>query len=193
MFVIAGLGNPEREYKGTRHNTGFDVVNKLACDHDIPINKSKFRAIYGAGQIKGKSVMLLKPQTYMNSSGESVRDALSFYKLGAEDLIVVYDDCALDTGRIRIRERGSAGGHNGMKNIIYLLDTDEFLRVRVGIGQKPPEYELIDYVLSRFRPEEAEDITAGVAKAAEAVETILSSGVTAAMNIYNKTIKPPEE
>jgi len=186
MVLIAGLGNPERDYKGTRHNTGFEVVNKLSYDWDIQLNKAKFRAVCGTGQIKGKSVLLLKPQTYMNLSGESVCGALNFFKLGAESLLVVYDDCDLDIGRIRIREKGSAGGHNGMKDIICRLGTDEFLRVRVGIGQKPARYDLADYVLSRFKPEETDDIIDGVTKAAEAVETILASGVTAAMNIFNR-------
>jgi PTH1 family peptidyl-tRNA hydrolase len=193
MIIIAGLGNPEKEYKGTRHNAGFEVINKLAYDYDIQMNKVKFRAIYGTGSIKGKSVLLLKPQTYMNLSGESVRDALSFYKLGAENLIVVYDDCALDVGEIRVRKQGSAGGHNGMKSIIYQLETDTFTRVRVGIGEKPPKFDLVDYVLSRFNKNETEKIIEGYTKAGEAVEIILSGSADIAMNKFNKKNPPKSE
>lgn len=186
MILIAGLGNPEREYKGTRHNTGFEAINKLAYDFNIQMNKAKFRAIYGTGTIKGKSVMLLKPQTYMNLSGESIRDALAFYKLDTKSLIVVYDDCDLDVGEIRVRQRGTAGGHNGMKNIIYQLETDEFLRVRVGIGQKPPRYDLADYVLSRFSANETEDVLTGITKAGNAVVSLLENGAEATMNRFNE-------
>lgn len=186
MIIIAGLGNPEREYKGTRHNTGFEVINKLSYDCGIQMNKAKFRAVYGTGTVKGKSVLLLKPQTYMNLSGESIRDALAFYKLDASSLIVVYDDCDLDIGQIRVRQKGSAGGHNGMKNIIYQLETDEFLRVRVGIGQKPPKYDLADYVLSRFGKDETEDMILGVTKAGEAVLSLLENDAETVMGLYNK-------
>lgn len=192
MIIIAGLGNPERDYKGTRHNTGFEVINKLAYDFNIQMNKAKFRAIYGTGVIKGKSVALLKPQTYMNLSGESIRDALTFYKLDTGSLVVVYDDCALDVGVIRVRQRGTAGGHNGMKNIIYQLETDEFLRVRVGIGQKPPRYDLADYVLSRFSTNETEDMIDGITKAGDAVISLLEKGAEATMNKFNERALKPD-
>jgi len=185
MWLIVGLGNPEREYRWTRHNTGFEVVNKLAYDNKIDINKAKFRAHIGEGTIGGRRVMLAKPQTYMNLSGESVRDIVGYYKLTPADLIVVYDDTDLPVGGVRIREKGSAGGHNGMKDIIYQLDTDEFLRVRVGIGQKPPRYDLADYVLSRFAPDEQQKIIDGITRAGDAVELILRDGPQAAMNKYN--------
>jgi len=186
--LIVGLGNPENDYKGTRHNVGFEVLNKLAYDNKINIDKAKFRAHIGEGVICGARVMLAKPQTYMNLSGESVREILAYYKLTPRELIVVYDDTDIPVGGVRIRERGSAGGHNGMKSVIYQLDTDEFLRVRVGIGQKPPRYDLADYVLSRFKPDEQEPIIQGITRAGDAVELILKEGAQAAMNKFNQTV-----
>jgi PTH1 family peptidyl-tRNA hydrolase len=186
MIIIAGLGNPEREYKNTRHNVGFEVINKLAYDYNIGINRVKFSAFYGEGVINYQKVVLIKPQTYMNLSGEAIRDMLNFYKLGPENLIVVYDDTSIDVGDIRIRKKGSAGGHNGMKNIIYHLESDEFLRIRVGIGAKPKEYDLKDYVLSHFSKKEQDDIIDGITKAAEAVAIILKDSVDNAMNKFNK-------
>ncbi|MCL2352783.1 MAG: aminoacyl-tRNA hydrolase [Firmicutes bacterium] len=188
MTIIAGLGNPEKEYKNTRHNTGFEVVNKLACDHGVPINRAKFRAFAGEGFIGGKKVLLLKPQTYMNLSGECVRDVLAWYRLTPGELVVVYDDCALPVGDVRVRKQGGAGGHNGMKNILYHLGTDEFARVRVGIGEKPERLVLADYVLSQFRKDELDGWIAGVTKAAEAVEDILSQGADFAMNKFNRKL-----
>ena len=188
MTIIAGLGNPEKEYKGTRHNTGFEVVNKLAYDHNIPVAKAKHRAHLGEGVICGQRVLLIKPQTYMNLSGECIRDVLAWYKLTPGELIVIYDDCALPVGDVRVRKQGSAGGHNGMKNILYHLETDVFARVRVGIGEKPERYVLADYVLSSFKKDEVENWIAGVTKAGEAVEDILSKGVDFAMNKFNKKL-----
>ncbi len=185
MYLIVGLGNPENEYKGTRHNVGFEAINKLAYDHNIPLNKSKFRGEFGKGIISGKNVILLKPQTYMNLSGEAVIDFKQYFKINVSDIIVVYDDVDLPLGRIRIRERGSAGTHNGMKNIVYHLNSDEFLRVRVGIGQKPPGYELADYVLSRFHESERDDFVNGVTLATDALESILKHGPETAMNKFN--------
>lgn len=192
MKVIVGLGNPERDYKGTRHNIGFETINKLAYDHDISLNRAKFRAHFGEGRVSGKKVMLVKPQTYMNLSGESVRDLLAFYKLGAESMIVVYDDTAFELGQIRVRESGSDGGHNGVKSLIYHLETTEFDRVRIGIGAKPDGWDLADYVLSRFRKWEFEDMVYGVTRAGDAVEMILREGITAAMNRFNPTGKMPK-
>ncbi len=185
MFLIVGLGNPEKEYKGTRHNVGFEAVNKLAYDHNISLNKSKFRSEYGKGIICGENVILLKPQTYMNLSGEAVIDFKQYFKVDTANIIVIYDDVDLPLGRIRIREKGSAGTHNGMKNIVYHLNSDDFLRVRVGIGQKPPGYELADYVLSRFRETEREDFVKGITQATDAVESILNHGPETAMNKFN--------
>jgi PTH1 family peptidyl-tRNA hydrolase len=186
MWLIIGLGNPEKEYEGTRHNVGFEVINKLAYDHNIEINKAKHRAHIGEGFIAGKKVILAKPQTFMNLSGESVRDLMGFYKPAPEELIVVYDDISLSPGEIRIREKGSAGGHNGMKNILYQLETDEFPRVKVGIGEKPRGWDLADFVLSKFKKEEQENILFGMTDAADAVALIIKEGTNAAMNRFNK-------
>lgn len=191
MNLIIGLGNPGKEYVGTKHNVGFEVLDKLAYDNNININKSKFNALIGEGTIKNKKVALLKPLTYMNLSGESVKATMSWYKISNKDIIVIYDDISLDIGDIRIREKGSAGGHNGMKNIIYLLNTDEFIRVRVGIGDKPANWDLANYVLSRFSKDEIPNIIEGFTKAADAVEMILDLGVSNAMNEYNQKKKLP--
>lgn len=191
MNLIVGLGNPGKEYVGTKHNVGFEVLDKLAYDNNININKAKFNALIGEGTIKNKKVALLKPLTYMNLSGESVKATMSWYKISNKDIIVIYDDISLNIGDIRIREKGSAGGHNGMKNIIYLLNTDEFIRVRVGIGNKPANWDLANYVLSHFSKDEIPNIIEGFTKAADAVEMILASGVSAAMNKYNQKKKLP--
>ena len=185
MFLIVGLGNPGKDYSGTRHNAGFEAIKKLANDNGIKINKVKHRAFIGEGFISGQKALLAMPQTFMNLSGESVRDLMAYYKLDISSLIVVYDDTDLDVGSVRVRERGSAGGHNGMKNILYHLETDEFLRVKIGIGEKPPGWDLADYVLSRFKPHEMDDIIRGICDAADAVALILKEGAIAAMNKYN--------
>jgi len=197
MRIIIGLGNPERDYKGTRHNIGFETINKLAYDHNIEINRAKFRAHFGEGRIVGKKVMLVKPQTYMNLSGESVREILAFYKLEPRDILVLYDDTAFDLGQVRVRERGSDGGHNGIKSLIYHLETDEFARVRIGVSAKPPGWDLAEYVLSRFKKFEFDDMVYGITRAGHAVEMIISDGMTAAMNKFNpggttQATPPPE-
>lgn len=189
MRIIVGLGNPEDAYKGTRHNIGFETINKLSYDYDIPVKKYRNRAFTGEGVLKRMPVMLVKPQTYMNLSGESVRALLQFYKIPPSEMIVIYDDVNLPVGDIRVRERGSAGGHNGMKNIIEQLGTDIFPRVRIGVGEKPPGWDLADYVLSRFKKDEWDAMIDGVTLAGDAVALILSEGVTAAMNRYNKRLK----
>jgi len=186
MKIIVGLGNPERDYKGTRHNAGFEVINKLAFDFDIDLYRAKFRAHFGEGRIANQKVLLAKPQTFMNLSGESIREILEFYKVPVSDLIVIYDDVNLPVGDIRVRQNGTAGGHNGIKNIIYQLETTEFDRVRVGIGEKPKDLLLVDYVLSRFHKDEP--ILDGYTKAADAVVTILKDGAAKAMNLYNKKL-----
>ncbi len=188
MTIIIGLGNPEKDYKGTRHNVGFEAINKLAYDHNIDINRAKFRAHFGEGRIGSEKVMLVKPQTFMNLSGESVRDILEYYKLSTENIIVIYDDIDIDIGQVRIREKGSAGSHNGMKNIIERLNTDEFLRIRIGIGNKPDNWDLADYVLSRFNKTETEDIINGITKATVAVGDIISNGSAYAMNKFNQRL-----
>jgi PTH1 family peptidyl-tRNA hydrolase len=186
MKIIAGLGNPTKEYEGTRHNIGFSVIDKLADKYNISMNEKKHKAICGKGMIEGEKVILLKPQTYMNLSGESVVDAVNFYKVDPEeDVIIIYDDIDLDVGKLRIRAKGSAGGHNGMKNIIAHLGTQVFPRIRVGVGAKPKDWDLADYVLGRFPKEELPEIEAGRETACEAVKIIVSQGVEAAMNRIN--------
>ncbi|MCL2618720.1 MAG: aminoacyl-tRNA hydrolase [Defluviitaleaceae bacterium] len=185
MKFIIGLGNPGRDYAGTRHNIGFEVIDRIAADVGVEINRAKHRAHFGEGFLGTRKIVLVKPQTYMNLSGECVRDILHFYKRTPSDMIVVYDDCDLALGQIRIRERGSAGSHNGMKNIVYQLETDEFVRVRVGIGEKPPRMELANYVLSKFAKHELEEAAAGAEKAADAAIAVLKEGATAAMNKFN--------
>jgi len=193
MYPIIGLGNPGPKYQGTRHNIGFETIDKLAFDHKIDMKKnSRFRAFVGEGRIAGKPILLVQPITYMNLSGESVRKVLNFYKLTPENLIILYDDVNLPVGDIRVRERGSAAGQKGMINIIAQLKTDEFLRVRVGVGSKPPSWTLSDYVLSRFLREEWDDMIQGVTKAGDAVDMILRDGVSAAMNKFNKKMSPPK-
>lgn len=187
MYIIVGLGNPGREYKGTRHNAGFMVVDKIAKENNIRLNRRLHKAIEGKGVIGGESVVLVKPQTFMNLSGESVRKVIDYYKIEEKtNLIVISDDISLDVGNLRIRKKGSAGGHNGLKNIILHLGHDEFQRVRVGVGEKPSGADLIDHVLGHFGKEDMELIDDSVARAAEAVEMIITDGCDAAMNTFNK-------
>jgi len=188
MKLIVGLGNPEREYKGTRHNTGFEVINKLTFDAHISAGKRKHRCLIGEGHLYGDKVVFAKPQTYMNLSGEAVRELLSYYRLAAGDMIVVYDDTSLPVGQIRVRKQGGAGGHNGVKNIIEQLQTDVFPRVRVGIGAKPPGWILTDYVLSGLAPEEEKGYVEGITRAGNAVLMILDRGIDAAMNTFNGSV-----
>ena len=189
-IIIAGLGNPGREYAHTRHNVGFDTLDILADRYDIPIDTAKFNAHLGKGEIEGKRVILAKPQTYMNLSGDSLSQILDYYKADAQkELIVIYDDIYLDIGAIRIRKQGSAGGHNGMKSIIKRLGSEDFLRVRIGVGERPREYELKDYVLSHFSEGEREKLDEGLINAAGAVAMILKEGADAAMNHYNRKNK----
>lgn len=190
MYLIVGLGNPGREYESTRHNAGFLVIDRLADKLGVSVSTKKFLGFTGSGMLGGEKVLLLKPQTYMNASGESVRAAVDFYKLEPDQVIVVYDDISLDVGSVRIRAQGSAGGHNGMKSIIAHLGTAEYPRVRVGIGDKPPGMDLADYVLSHFPKNELEALKPALTDAADAVEKLISCGVQAAMNRYNRVKKP---
>ncbi len=183
VYIIAGLGNPGKEYENTRHNTGFSVIDYIAQKNNINISKTKFKGIYGEGNIGNEKVMLLKPQTYMNLSGQSILDAVQFYKINVENLIVIYDDVSLPLGRIRIRPSGSDGGHNGIKSIIYLLETDCFPRLRVGIGE--PGVDIINYVLGRFSSDEHKILDDVIKVAADGVEAIVNFGVDQAMNMYN--------
>lgn len=187
MFIIAGLGNPSKEYNKTRHNAGFDTIDHLAGKYGITIGEKKHKALLGKGIIAGEKVVLLKPQTFMNLSGESIRAALDFYKADeTTQLIVIYDDISLPPGQLRIRKKGSAGGHNGIKNIIAQLGHDHFIRIKIGVGEKPAGYDLAAYVLGRFSAEEREIMEAAFERAAGAVEVILSQGPDAAMNLYNQ-------
>ena len=193
MFIIAGLGNPTLQYEGTRHNAGFDVIDTLAGKYNISVDGRKNRALIGKGIIEGKKVILAKPQTYMNLSGESLGGLVDYYKVDEEsEFLVVYDDISLDVGQLRIRKKGSAGGHNGMKNIISHLGTEVFPRIKVGVGEKPKKYDLADYVLSRFSKEERAIMEEGRQKAVEAVEMILRGEMEEAMNKFNRKVKPKE-
>lgn len=193
MYVIAGLGNPGSKYEKTRHNVGFQVVDCLAKEYGIEMNQRKHRALCGMGMIEGHKVLLMKPQTYMNLSGESVRGLVDYYKIDEEEeLLVIYDDVSLGVGQLRIRKKGSAGGHNGMKNIISHLDTDVFLRIKIGVGEKPKKYDLADYVLGHFSKAEREEMEAGYEKAVKAVVMLLRGEVDAAMNEYNRKVKLEE-
>ena len=185
MKIIVGLGNPGAKYAGTRHNVGFSVIDEYAERHNIRMDTNKHKAIIGKGIVDGEKVILAMPQTFMNLSGESVRAIMDFYKCKPDDLIIVYDDIDLDVGKLRIRQKGSAGGHNGMKNIISHLGTQEFVRVRVGIGKKPDRMDLADYVLSRFGKDELPEIKAGCDNACDAIALILKDSAAAAMNKYN--------
>ena len=190
MYIIAGLGNPDRQYQNTRHNVGFDVIDVIAEKYDIAMGERKHKAIIGKGYIAGQKVVLVKPQTYMNLSGESIRDVIDFYKVDEKsELIVISDDVSLDVGRIRIRKKGSAGGHNGLKNIMKHLGHDEFIRMRMGVGEKPSGYDLADYVLGHFTQKEREVMDAGIQNAAAAIEIMITQGPEAAMNLYNKKVQ----
>ncbi|MCI8637646.1 MAG: aminoacyl-tRNA hydrolase [Coprococcus sp.] len=190
MFIIAGLGNPDRQYQGTRHNVGFDVIDLLSEKYNIAVDTKKHRAYIGKGVIEGHKVILAKPQTYMNLSGESIRSLVDFYKIDPEnELLVIYDDVSLDVGQIRIRKKGSAGGHNGMKNIIAHLGTDVFARIKIGVGEKPRGYDLADYVLGKFSKGERELMEEGYVEASEATAGIICGEIDKAMNEHNKKKK----
>ncbi len=189
MIVIAGLGNPGKEYDKTKHNVGFWVIDQLAKEYNIDVTKFKHKALIGDGVIAGKKVLLVKPQTYMNLSGESIREVLKFYKIPIEQFYVIYDDTSLPLSSVRIREKGSAGGHNGIKNIIAHLNTDAFIRIKVGIGEKPNGWDLADYVLTKFSKDDEPLILSGVEKASHAIEILLTKGIVEAMNQTNQKLK----
>ena len=194
MYIIAGLGNPDRKYVNTRHNIGFEVIDAIAEKNDIVLGEKKHKAVIGKGMVAGQKVILVKPVTYMNLSGESIRSVIDFYKADEKsELIVISDDISLDVGQIRIRKRGSAGGHNGLKNIILHLGHDSFIRVRMGVGDKPPKLDLADYVLAHFLPEEREAVRESVRNAALAIETVIAEGPDSAMNKYNTRKRPQQE
>lgn len=186
MYIIVGLGNPTKEYQATRHNIGWDAITRISEDYRIPLDYKKHKAICGKGYIEGQKVILAQPLTYMNLSGESVRELIDFYKVSPEEIIVIYDDISLEVGQLRIRKKGSAGGHNGIKSIISHLGTDEFPRIKVGVGDKPKGWDLADYVLSRFTKEENEVIREALKTTSEACRMITEGDLDAAMNLYNR-------
>ena len=186
MYIIAGLGNPDRKYAGTRHNIGFDVITYLSDKYDISLSKTGFKSKLGQGFIDGEKVLLMKPQTYMNLSGEAVGEAVNFYKAdAASELIIVQDDIDLEPGNIRIRSKGSAGGHNGIKSVISHIGGNEFVRIKVGVGGKPEGWDLADHVLSGFDRDTEPLIRKVIEKAGEAIVTVMKEGAEAAMNKYN--------
>lgn len=185
-YIVAGLGNPGREYENTRHNAGFITISRLADKHGAQINRLKFKALTGECMISGKRVLLMKPQTFMNNSGESVTQAMSFYKIPPERTIIIFDDISLEPGRLRIRRKGSDGGQNGIKNIICLSGKDTFPRIKMGIGAKPnPGWDLAKWVLSRFTSDEQKLINEAGDKACDAVALIIGGDIDRAMNLYN--------
>ena len=194
MYIIAGLGNPGRQYEGTRHNMGFDTADYLIDRGRIPYSGITMHAMYGKGILEGQKVIIIKPVTFMNLSGQAVREFVNYYKIDpASELIVIYDDISLDPGQIRVRKKGSAGGHNGMKSIIEQLGTDQFTRIRMGVGARPKAWDLADHVLSRFSPEDRILANEAIEHAADAVACILRGETDEAMNRYNRKAEKPDK
>lgn len=185
MYLIVGLGNPEEEYARTRHNMGFDTINKISEEYNIKVNKSKFNSLYGIGTIQGEKVILVKPQTYMNLSGNAVRDFMNFYKILPENTIVIYDDLDIEPGIIKIRKKGGPGTHNGMKSVVHEIQTQDFPRIRIGIGN--PEYkdDLLNFILTRIPDEEYKILQEAQENAVKAIVEIIKNGIDSAMNKYN--------
>ena len=185
-YIIVGLGNPGSQYENTRHNAGFITLDAIAKKNDIKVDRLKFKSLCGTGSIGGKRVLLMKPSTFMNLSGQAVTEAMNFYKIPPEKTIVIFDDISLDPGKLRIRRKGSDGGHNGIKNIIYLSGSDKFPRIKVGVGAKPnPKWELADWVLSRFTDSEMKALSEAAENAAQAVEYMVNEQIDKAMNLFN--------
>ena len=185
MYLIVGLGNPEEKYSNTRHNMGFDVINELSKECDIKVSKSKFDAFYGMGEINSKKVILVKPQTYMNLSGESIIKFKKFYKISNKNIIVVYDDIDLKLGDIRLKAKGSSGSHNGMKSVVENLNTEEFIRVRIGIGSPENKEDIIKYVIGQIPKTERGILDQSILKAKDSIIEILENGIDIAMNKFN--------
>lgn len=189
MYLIAGLGNPTKQYKDTRHNVGFEVIDALAEKYNITISEKKHKALIGKGVVEGQKVILAKPQTYMNLSGESIVELINYFKLDPEtEMIIVFDDISFAPGNLRIRQSGSAGGHNGVKSIIKCLGTQKFMRIKVGVGEKPKDWDLADYVLGHFTEQEREHLRGAIDRAIEALGYMVNGEIAKAMNQYNKKV-----
>lgn len=185
-FMVVGLGNPDRKYTLTRHNSGFLCIDMLAEKLNFRVDKLKFKSLIADTTINGHRLIVMKPQTYMNNSGEAVRECANFYKIKPENIIVIYDDISLDVGKLRIRRKGTDGGHNGIKSIIYHLNSDQFPRIKVGCGKKPhPDYNLADWVLSEFKKDEQKLLEPALENACKAIELLLDNQIDKAMNLYN--------
>lgn len=190
MYIIAGLGNPGKEYDNTRHNAGFMAIDALSKKYGIDVTEKKAKGLIGKGVIEGHKVILVKPQTFMNLSGDCLRELTDYFKIDVEnELIVIYDDITLDVGGLRVRKKGSAGGHNGMKSIIANLGTMDFQRIRVGIGEKPAKMDLADWVLGHFKKEDMEALQDALSESTEAVKLILDGETDEAMNKYNRKVE----
>ena len=185
MYLIIGLGNPEEEYARTRHNMVFDTINKISEKYNIKVNKSKFNALYGTGKIEVEKVILLKPQTYMNLSGIAVKDFMNFYKLSPSNIIVIFDDLDIAPGIIKIRKKGGPGTHNGMKSVVNEIKSEDFCRIRIGIGNPEYKNDLLNYILTQIPDEEYKILEKSINNAAESVANIIKNGVDSAMNLYN--------
>ena len=185
MYIVVGLGNPENEYSNTRHNMGFDTINKLAKQYNIEISKTNFKGQYGTGIIENEKVILLKPQTYMNLSGESVKEIINFYKINTDQLIIIYDDIDIEAGTIKLRKTGGPGNHNGMKSVINEIETQKFPRIRVGIGKPEHKGDLINYVIGKIPENEKEILDKGTTLAKDAIVEIIKNGIDIAMNKFN--------
>ena len=186
MYIIAGLGNPTKQYENTRHNAGFCVIDYLSEKYNIPVKQAGYKGLYGSGYIEGQKVILLKPQTYMNLSGQSVKQLAAFFHIPPQNIIVMFDDISLEPGRLRIRSDGSAGGHNGIKSIISCIGSQDFPRVKIGVGAKPhPDYDLANWVLSNFTASEEKDLASALERAADAALSIIDKGVPETANRYN--------
>ena len=185
MYLIVGLGNPEPEYSKTRHNMGFDVINQIANKYKIELTRTKFNGIYGSGTIEGEKVTLLKPQTFMNSSGECIKPFVDFYKIPLENVLVIYDDMDIEVGEIRLRKKGGPGTHNGAKSVVHELQAEGFPRIRVGVGKPVDEYDAIDYVVGKLQDDTYKELEKGIHKASEAIIAYLKNGIDMAMNQYN--------